>query len=104
MTFSPAQQARLLPASAGDKSPYKHLFISGSSKCVTNLRLVICSHQTAKYQNDELVMYSNNKTSHNDVDSIRTLRNSLSMLLTFDQLDVPTAAPVQKLDFSALYT
>ena len=60
------------------KSPYKHRFISGSSKCTTK-----------------------------DLSCLLTnvvLKNSTSLLSSLDQLDVRTATSVQTFDFSTFYT
>ena len=77
------------------KSPYKHQFIAGSSKCMTkDLSCLL----TIK---DGLVRYCNTKTSRNGVNNMGILKNSISLL---SSLDVCTATSVQTFDFSTLYT
>ena len=85
------------------KSPYRHRFIAGSSKCTTkdlscNLTKVLSTI------NDELVRYCNTKISHNGVNNMWILKNSTSLLSSLDQLDGCTATSVQTFDFSTLYT
>ena len=53
---------------------------------------------------DGLVRYCNTKTSRNGVNNMWILKNSTSLLLSLDQLDVRTATSVQTFDFSTLYT
>ena len=48
--------------------------------------------------------YCNTKTSRNGVNNMWILRNSRSLLLSLDQLDVRRATSVQTFDFSTLYT
>ena len=85
------------------KSPYKHRFIAGSSKCTTKdlsclLTKVLCTIK------DGLVRYCNTETSCNGVNNMWTLKNSTSLLLSLDQLDMHTVKSVQTFDFSTLYT
>ena len=85
------------------KSPYKHRFIAGSSKCTTKDLpcLLIKVLSTIK---DGLVRYCNTKTSRNSVNNMWILKNSTSLLSSLDQLDVRTATSVQTFDFATLYT
>ena len=85
------------------KSPYKHRFISGSSKCITK---DLSCHITKVLSTikDGLVRYCNTKTNHNGVNNTWILKNSTSLLSSPDQLDVRTATSVQTFDFSTLYT
>ena len=53
---------------------------------------------------DGLVRYYNTKTSRNGVNNMWILKNSTSLLLSLDQLDVRTATSVQTFDFSTLFT
>ena len=56
------------------KSPYKHQFISGSSKCTTkNLSCLLT--KVLSTINDGLVRYCNNKTSRNGVNNMWILKN-----------------------------
>ena len=51
-----------------------------------------------------LVRYCNTRTSRNGVNNMWNLKNSTSLLSSFDQLDVHTAISVKTFDFSTLYT
>ena len=48
--------------------------------------------------------YCNNKTSRSGVNNMWILKNSASLLLSLDQLDVRTATSVQTFHFSTLHT
>ena len=85
------------------KSPYKHRFIVGSSKCMTKDLSCILTKVLSTIM-DGLVRYCSTKTSRNGVNNTRILKNSTSLLSSFDQLDVHTATSVQTFDFSTLYT
>ena len=85
------------------KSPYKHRFIAGSSKCTTK-DLSSLLTKVLSTTKDGLVRYCNTKTSHNGVNNMWILKNSTSLLSSLDQLDVRTATSVQTFDFSTLYT
>ena len=85
------------------KIPFKHRFIAGSSKCITkDLSCLLAKVLTSI--NDGLIWYCNTKTSRNEVKSMWMVKNSTSLLLSLDQLDVCTATSVQTYDFSTLYT
>ena len=85
------------------KSPYKHRFIAGSSKCTTEDLSCLLTKVLSTIK-DGLVRYCNTKTSHNGVNNMWILKNSTSLLSSLDQLDVHTATSVQTFDFSTLYT
>ena len=85
------------------KSPYKHRFIAGSSKCTTKDLSCLLTKVLSTIK-DGLVRYCNTKTSHNGVNNMWILKNSTSLLSSLDQLDVRTATSVQTFDFSTLYT
>ena len=85
------------------KSPYKHRFIAGSSKCTTKDLSCLLTKLLSTIK-DGLVRYCNTKTSGNGVNNIWILKNSTSLLSSLDQLDVRTAKSVQTFDFSMLYT
>ena len=85
------------------KSPYKHRFIAGSSKCTTKDLPCLFTNVLSAIK-DGLVRYCNTKTSRNGINNTWILKNSTSLLSSFDQLDVCTAASVQTFDFSTLYT
>ena len=81
------------------KSPYKHRFIAGSSKCMT--KDLSCLLITIK---DGLVRYCNAKTSRSGVKNMWIPKNSTSLLSSLDQLDFCTATSVNTFDFTTLYT
>ena len=85
------------------KSPYKHRFIAGSSKCTTKDLSCLLTKVLSTIK-DGLVRYCNTKTSCNGVNNMWILKNSTSLLSSLDQLDVCTATSVQTFDFSTLYT
>ena len=85
------------------KSPYKHRFIAGSSKCTTKDLSCLLTKLLSTIK-DGLVRYCNTKTSRNGVNNMWILKNSRSLLSSLDQLDVRTAKSVQTFDFSMLYT
>ena len=84
------------------KSPYKHRFIAGSSKCTMEDLSCLLTKVLSTIK-DGLVRYFNTKTSHNGVNNMWILKNSTS-LSSLDQLDVRTATSVHTFDFSTLYT
>ena len=85
------------------KSPYKHWFITGSSKCTTK-DLSCLLNKVLSTIKVGLVRYCNTKTSRNSVNNMWILKNSTSLLSSLDLLDVRTATSVQTFDFSTLYT
>ena len=85
------------------KSPYKHRFIASSSKCTTKDLSCLLTKVLSTIK-DGLVRYCNTKTSRNGVNNMWILKNSTSLLSSFDQLDVCTATSVPTFDFSTLYT
>ena len=85
------------------KSPYKHRFIAGFSKCMTNNLSCLLTKVLSTIK-DGLVRYCNTKTSRNGVNNMWILTNSASLLSSLGQLDVHTATSVQTFDFSNLYT
>ena len=76
------------------KSPYKHWFKVGSSKCRAKDLLCVPTKLLSTIK-DELVSYCNTKTSRNGVNNMWILNNSTSLLSSLDQLDVCTAILVQ---------
>ena len=79
------------------KSPYKHRFIAGSSKCMTEDLPCLLTKVLSTIK-DGLVRYCNNKTSHNGVNDMWILKNSTSLLSSLDELDVHTATSVETFD------
>ena len=85
------------------KSPYKHQFIAGSSKCMTKDLSCLLTKVLSTIK-DGLVRYCNTKTSRNGVNNMWILKNSARLLSSLDQLDIRTITSVQTFDFSTLYT
>ena len=85
------------------KSPYKHQFIAGFSKCTTKDLSCLLTKVLSTIK-DGLVRYCNTKTSQNGVNNMWILKNSTSLLSSLNQLDVRTATSVQTFDISTLYT
>ena len=79
------------------RSPYKHRFIAGSSKCTTKDLSCLLTKVLSTIK-DGLVRYCNTKTSHNGVNNVWILKNPTSLLSSLDQLDVRTATSVQAFD------
>ena len=85
------------------KSPYKHRFITGSSKC-TMKDLSCLLTKLLRPIKDGLVRYCNTKTNRNSVNNMWILKTSRTLLSSLDQLDVHKATSVQTFDSSTLYT
>ena len=67
------------------KSPYKHWFIAGSSKCTTKDLSCLLTKVLSTIKNG-LVRYCNTKTSRNSVNNMWILKNSASLLSSLDNL------------------
>ena len=85
------------------KSPVKHLFIAGSSKCTTKqlsslLTKILIVIKTG------LEKYCSIKTSHTGVNNKWILKNSTNLLSSLGHLGVHRATSIQTFDFSTLYT
>ena len=85
------------------KSPVKHRFIAGSSKCTTK-QLSSLSIKILKSHKDLLEKYCSIKTSHTRVNNMWILKNSTNLLSLLGHLGVHRAPSVQTFDFSTLYT
>ena len=85
------------------KSPNKHRFKAGSSKCAGKDLSCLLTNLLSTGK-DRLVKYCNTKTSRNGVNNMWVLKNSTSLLSSLGQLDICTATSVQTFDFSTLYT
>ena len=83
-----------------NKSPYKHRFIAGSSKCTTKDLSCLLAKLLNMIKNG-LMRYCNSKTSCRGVNNMWILKNSTSLL---SLLDVRTGTSVRTFDFSTLYT
>ena len=62
------------------KSPYKHQFIAGSTKCMTKDLLCLFTKVLSTIK-DGLVRYCNTKTSSNGVNDMWILKNSTSLFV-----------------------
>ena len=85
------------------KSPVKHRFIAGSSKCTTKelsslLTKILTVIKTG------LGKYCSIKTSHTGVNNMWILKNSTNLLSSLGHLGVHKATSIQTFDFSTLYT
>ena len=85
------------------KSPVKHLFIAGFSKCTTKqlsslLTKILTVIKTA------LEKHGSIKTSHTGVNNMWILKNSTNLLSSLGHLGVHRATSIQTFEFSVLYT
>ena len=85
------------------KSPVKHRFIAGSSKCTTKelsslLTKILTVIKTG------LEKYCSIKTSHTGVNNMWILKNSTNLPSSLVHLGVRKATSIQTFDFSTLYT
>ena len=85
------------------KSPVKHRFIAGSSKCTTTevsslLTKILTVIKTG------LEKYCSIKTSHAGFNNRLILKNSTNLLSSLGHLGVHRATSIQTFDFSTLYT
>ena len=85
------------------KSPVKHRFIAGSSKCTTKelsrlLTKILTVIKTG------LEKYFSIKTSHTEVNNMWIVKNPTNLLLSLGHLGVHRATSTQTFDFSTLYT
>ena len=85
------------------KSPVKHRFIAGSSKCTTKelsslLTKILTVIKTG------LEKYCSIKTSHTGVNNMWILKNSTNLLSSLGHLGVHRATSIQTFDFSTMYT
>ena len=85
------------------KSPYKHRFIAGSSKCTTKDLSCLLTKLPSTIK-DGLMRYCHAKAGRNGVNNMWILKNWTSFLSSHEQLDVCTATSVQTFNFSTLYT
>ena len=85
------------------KSPVKHRYIAGSSKCTTNqLSSLLMKILTVIKTGPE--KYCSIKTSHTGVNNMWILKNSTNLLSSLSHLGVHRATSIQTFDFSTLYT
>ena len=85
------------------KSPVKHCFIAGSSKCTTKqLSSLLTKILTVIKTGPE--KYCSIKTSHTGVNNMWILKNSTNLLSSLGHLGVHRATSIQTFDFSTLYT
>ena len=92
------------------KSPVKHRFIAGSSKCTTkelsslyNKRVVQLITKILTVIKTGLEKYCSIKTSHTGVNNMCILKNSTNLLSPLGHLGVHRATSIQTFNFSTLY-
>ena len=85
------------------KSPVKHRFIAGSSKCATK-QLSSLLTKIFTVIKSGLEKYCSIKTSHTGVNNMWILKNSTNLLSSSGHLGVHRATSIQTFDFSTLYT
>ena len=85
------------------KSPVKHRFIAGSSKCTTK-QLSSLLTKILTVIKTGLEKYCSIKTSHTGVNNMWILQNSTNLLSSLGHLGVRKAISIQTIDFSTLYT
>ena len=85
------------------KSPVKHRFIAGSSKCTTK-ELSSLLTKILTVIKIGLEKYCSIKTSHTGVNNMWILKNSTNLLPSLGHLGVHRATSIQTFDFSTLYT
>ena len=84
------------------KSPVKHRFITGSSKCTTK-RFSSLLTKILTVIKTGLEKYCSIKTSHTGVNNMWILKNSTNLLSSLGHLRVRKATSIQTFDFSTLY-
>ena len=85
------------------KSPVKHRFIAGSSKCTTK-QLSILLTKILTVIKTGLEKYCSIKTNHTGFNNMWILKNSTNLLSSLGHLGVHKATSIQTFDFSTLYT
>ena len=85
------------------KSPVKHRFIAGSSKCTTK-QLSSSLTKIPTVTITGLEKYCSIKTSHTGVNNMWILKNSRNLLSSLDHVGVHRATSIQTFDFPTLYT
>ena len=85
------------------KTPFKHRFIAGLSKCTTKELSCLLTKILTTIK-DGLSRYCNTKMSRNGVNNMWILKNSTSLLSSPEKLDVRYSKLGQTFDFSTLYT
>ena len=85
------------------KSPVKHRFIAGSSKCTTKQLYSLLTKILTVIKTGQEKYYSI-KTSHTGVNNMWILKNSTNLLSSLGHLGVHRATSIQTFDFSTLYT
>ena len=85
------------------KSPVKHCFIAGSSKCPTK-QLSSLLTKILTVIKTGLEKYCSVKTSHPGVNNVWILKDSTNLMSSLGHLGVHSATSIQTFDFSTLYT
>ena len=85
------------------KSPVKHRFIAGSSKCTTKQLSSLLTKILAVIKTGLEKYYSTN-TSRTGINNMWILKSSTNLLSSLGHLGVHRATSIQTFDFSTLYT
>ena len=85
------------------KSPVKHCFIAGSSKCTTK-KLSSLLTKILTVIKTGLEKYCGVKISHTKVHNMWILKNFTNLMSSLAHLGVWKATSIQTIDFSNLYT
>ena len=85
------------------KSPLKHRFIAGSSKCTTKQLFSLLTKILTVIKTG-LEKYCSVKTSHTGVNNMWIRKNSTNLLSSLADLGVRKATSIQTFGFSTLYT
>ena len=85
------------------KSPVKHRFIAGSSKCTTKQLSNLLTKMLTVIKTG-LEKYCSIKTSRTGVNNMWILKNSINLLSSLGHLGVHRATSIQTFDFFILYT
>ena len=84
------------------KSPLKHCFIAGSSKCTTKELFSLLTKILTVIKTG-LEKYCSIKASHTGVNNMWILKNSTNLLSSLGHLRDRKATSIQTFDFSTLY-
>ena len=85
------------------KSPVKHRFIAGSSKCTTKELFSLLTKILTVIKTG-LEKYCSVETSNTEINKMWILKNSTNLLSSLAHLGVRKATSIQIFDFSTLYT
>ena len=83
-----------------DKGSFIHCFIAGSSKCTTKDLSCLLTKVLTTVKGG-IIWYNNTNTSINGVNSMWIVKNSISLLSSLDQLDLPKSILLAPAEMSA---